>query len=354
MPLWSNTDTPSAIPKFPEVNRGQIVAINISDRGEYTEIPTLIISAPNAGKQATAIATCQVKTVTVNNGGTGWRINDTFTVDLSDSTKTIEAKFKVTEVSEDTGAVVKIAPLISGRYFSLTNALTNINAIPIQSRSGADLSIDVTLEVRDIIITNPGSGYTKTDTITITFTPASAVSSAVFKGNVMKNGQSIVFVDREESKVRQNILAGLNSPGWWVYSSYVDAQGFDRHHAELTVALDRTAAEAGDDNNDDAIVPNRSITISGIPATLEVLDTETGIISALVVSDPAGPLDYQWQVLNGITWTDVSDGAIYTGTTTTVLGITAAPELNDNQYRLVVSGDGFVDVYSTVVTLNVV
>lgn len=357
MPLWSNTDTPWSIPKIPEVNRGQLVAINFSDRGEYTEIPTLTISAPTSGQQATAIAYCRVKSAVVNAGGTGWSIGDTFTIDLNNNAaNTIEAEFKVTAVDE-VGAVTELVMITSGRYYSLTAPVVDIPAIPSRTRSelASDLTIDVTLEVSGIVFRVPGSGYTKNDTITVSFTPASTTTaSAVFKGNVMKNGQSIVFVDRDESKVRQNILAGLNSPGWWLYKSYVDAQGFDRHHAELLVALDRRAADAGDENNDDAIVPDRSITITGVPATLEVLDGEVAVITATIVSEPAGAVDYQWQALNGITWADLVDDEVYSGSTTNELSITAAPALNDGQYRLVVSGVGFVDTYSTTTVLSVV
>lgn len=52
---------------------------------------------------------------------------------------------------------------------------------------------------------------------------------------------------------------------------------------------------------------------------------------------------YQWQVLNGISWDDLTDSGIYSGTNSATLTVTnVAPSDNGNQYRVIVSSSTFV------------
>lgn len=175
MPLWGKTDANVSKPKW--LDRGQIVAVNITNPGVgYDTAPTVLISAPTSGTQATATATI------ANAGAAGY--------------------------------------------------------------------------VNSITITNPGAGYTAADTITVSFsggtpeTPAAA--SAIYHGAAYNNG-TIYFVDRDEAQVASNKAKGLTSPGWWLYTTYTDANGNTRHKAEHLVFIDATAAEAGDAADDSVV-----------------------------------------------------------------------------------------------------
>lgn len=267
MALWGLTDTDLSKPKY--LNRGQIVAINVTDGGsEYAEAPAVTISAPAEGTQATAVAA----------------------------------------ISED-GVVVAVN------------------------------------------ITNPGAGYTEDDEVTVTFDSGDAAATAVYHGAMYSDG-TIYFVDREESTMPENRARGLTSPGWWLYTTYEDANSNTRHKAELLIAVDVTASSAGD-AEDDAILADRGITIN-VGTDITIDDGDTGTIEATVAINPAASINYRWQTYNGTTWTDVTASAMYSGVTTDTLTITAPDYSLDGQvYRLRASATGFDTVYSDSVTLAV-
>lgn len=267
MALWGLTDTDLSKPKY--LNRGQIVAINITDGGsEYAEAPAVTISAPAEGTQATAEAV----------------------------------------ISED-GVVVAVN------------------------------------------IINPGAGYTEDDEVTVTFASGDAAATAVYHGAMYSDG-TIYFVDREESTLVENRARGLTSPGWWLYTTYQDNAGNTRHKAELLVAVDVTAADAGD-ADDDIVVIDRGIFVTVAQNVVTIDDGGTGALAATASSKPAASLNLRWQINNG-TWTDVTASAIYSGVTTNTLTITAPDySLNGKQYRLKASATGFTTVYSAPITLTV-
>lgn len=82
MPLWGILDSNVNKPKY--LDRGQIVAVNITDGGSgYVSAPTVTISAPASGTQATATATITdgvVTAITITNPGAGYASTDTITV----------------------------------------------------------------------------------------------------------------------------------------------------------------------------------------------------------------------------------------------------------------------------------
>ncbi|USD25592.1 hypothetical protein [Flagellimonas marinaquae] len=64
----------------------------------------------------------------------------------------------------------------------------------------------------------------------------------------------------------------------------------------------------------------------------------TTALSATVTAD-----QFQWQYYNGTIWTNLTDGGIYSGTTTTTLTITGPTTIENNtQYRLVASNNGYI------------
>ena len=65
-------------------------------------------------------------------------------------------------------------------------------------------------------------------------------------------------------------------------------------------------------------------------------------------------LNYQWEVYNGSTWSNVTNTGIYTGATTSTLLLTAVSTAVDGyQYRCILSGTCTPSTTSSVVTLNI-
>lgn len=167
-------------------------------------------------------------------------------------------------------------------------------------------------------------------------------------GDQIYNGATILFVDREESKVLENRAKGLVSPGWWAYKTYVDGGTVTRHKAELLVAMDVQAAAAGD-ADDDLIMPDLSLTITTQPLSVSVIEGENATFSVVAETNGTYPITYQWQesVDAGVTWVDV-DGE--TSATLALTAVTAA--MTGYQYQVVVTTDGLTET-STAATLTV-
>ena len=93
-------------------------------------------------------------------------------------------------------------------------------------------------------------------------------------------------------------------------------------------------------------------TITIQPVDMTVCKTEN-VVFEVVTTEPQS---YQWQVLNGPGWVDLTDSGIYSGTTTAQLGLTAVT-VNENglQYRVIVTDPSFAcgQVISDEATLTV-
>lgn len=364
MSLWGLTDRQISKPTY--LDRGQVIALNVTNAGSgYVAVPTVTIPAPTSGTQATATAKMTVKTVAINAGGTKWSVGDLFTVDLSDAAGTVEAVFEVTEATD---GIVSAASLINGSeglYTAITPAnLTGVAAVPVTVADplAADLTVNLTLKIKSLTITNPGAGYVAADltngVVPITFNPngTTAAASAVVAVHIPNHSQytdsQIVFVDREESLIPDNRKRGLKSPGWWLYSTKTDSDGAERYLAELLVAADIAFAASGDTDTDDQVAPEGTISIS-IPAAKTMADGATSSIVATVVSTPSTSLSYQWQVY-GSSWNNLSNAGVYSTVTTDTLTLTApAYDLNNKRYRLKVSATGRRTTYSSAVTLSI-
>lgn len=65
--------------------------------------------------------------------------------------------------------------------------------------------------------------------------------------SVAENAADVYFVDQTEVANANNEAKGLGTHSGWVkYTTYVDAQSQTRHKSEVLVAMNRTAAQAGD------------------------------------------------------------------------------------------------------------
>ena len=364
MSLWGLTDRQISKPTY--LDRGQVIALNVTNAGSgYVAVPTVTIPAPTSGTQATATAKMTVKTVAINAGGTKWSVGDLFTVDLSDAAGTVEAVFEVTEATD---GIVSAASLINGSeglYTAITPVnLTGVAAVPVTvaDEDAADLTVNLTLKIKSLTITNPGAGYVAADltngVVPITFNPngTSAAASAVVAVHIPNHSQytdsQIVFVDREESLIPDNRKRGLKSPGWWLYSTKTDSDGAERYLSELLVAADIAFAASGDSDSDDQEVPEGTISIT-LASTKNMADGATSNIVATVSVSPSIALTYKWQIYNG-SWSNLSDATFYSGTATSTLVLTAVDySLNSKRYRLKVTGSGLRTTYSNTVTLGI-
>ena len=65
--------------------------------------------------------------------------------------------------------------------------------------------------------------------------------------------EQIYFVDETEAQVAANKAIGINGAGWWRIKTYTDADSATRYKTELLVAMDVTAAVAGDAADDSVV-----------------------------------------------------------------------------------------------------
>lgn len=163
----------------------------------------------------------------------------------------------------------------------------------------------------------------------------------------------IFFIDRTEAQQDANKKKGIHGGGWYRINEYVDADGQTRYKTELLVAIDETAANAGDSTvtNEDltAADSNPVISISVQPANqTTVSGAATFAITAAVT---IGSLTYQWQksVSGSTKWANVSSA---TSASLVLSGQTSAN--TGDRYRCVLgsSTQGAAKVYSDSATLT--
>jgi len=166
--------------------------------------------------------------------------------------------------------------------------------------------------------------------------------------SVYPEGTQVIFVDETEAQAAANKARGINTPGWYLYRSYLDSAGVTRHKAEMLVELSVAAADSGDATADD-----RTILISAQPADASA-DTGTGAtFSVTAAATPTASLSYQWEVSTdgGSNWADAT-GGVYSGDTTATLTISDVTGLDAYEYRVVISATGASDVTSSAATLT--
>lgn len=163
-------------------------------------------------------------------------------------------------------------------------------------------------------------------------------------------GTQLLFVDLTEAQVASNRTKGIDGPGWWLHREYTDSKGQIRYKSELVVALQETAANAGD-AADDLFVPDTTTTIaiSAQPTNQTTVDGEA-TFEVTAALTPVGTVTYQWQfqaAANTETWANV------VGATSASLALTGRTVANTgDKYRVVVGGAGSKKVTSNTATLT--
>ena len=134
--------------------------------------------------------------------------------------------------------------------------------------------------------------------------------------------------------------------GWVGVHTYVDMHGNYRVKSETLVAFSGITTgtpsytSIGDAADDITYYPDVYITIATQPASIGVGTTATATFTVAASATPTASLTYQWQYASsvGAGFTNLSNGATYSGTTTTGLGVTNTnATLNGYNYRVVIS-----------------
>lgn len=160
-------------------------------------------------------------------------------------------------------------------------------------------------------------------------------------------GRQVLFISQEEAALEENIKRGFDTPGWWSYYTIEMPDGTKRYKTECLVVLSETQASAGDasyaryvggssvsDDEQAADATPTPITISAQPANVTGATTPfTGTFA--VTAAGQATLQYQWQrqTASGTTWSNISNGGVFSGATTATLTLTAAAKATYDGYK---------------------
>jgi hypothetical protein len=153
--------------------------------------------------------------------------------------------------------------------------------------------------------------------------------------------------------------------GWVGIHTYIDQHNTLRVKSEVLVAMSGISSNvpatygATGDALDDAVFPDRYITITTQPVSLSGVSTTAAQSFSVVASaTPTASLTFQWQYASyvGAGFTNLANGGIYSNVTTATVGIgstTVGADIPDGyQYRTVVTSTGGATATSNAATLD--
>ena len=153
--------------------------------------------------------------------------------------------------------------------------------------------------------------------------------------------------------------------GWVGIHTYIDQHGTLRVKSEVLVAMSGISSNvpatygATGDALDDAVFPDRYITITTQPVSLSgVSTTAAQSFSIVATATPTDALTFQWQYASyvGAGFTNLTNTGIYSNVTTSTVGIgstTVGADIPDGfQYRAVVTSTGGATATSNAATLD--
>lgn len=160
-------------------------------------------------------------------------------------------------------------------------------------------------------------------------------------------GRQVLFVSVEEAQLEENIKRGFDTPGWWSYYTIEMPDGTKRYKTECLVVIHEPQSTAGDGSyarydggasvSDDNVAADSTptpITISVQPADVTGAATPyTGTFG--VTATGQATLQYQWQrqTATGTTWTNITNGGVFSDATTATLTLTAAAKATYDGYK---------------------
>ena len=160
-------------------------------------------------------------------------------------------------------------------------------------------------------------------------------------------GRQVLFVSVDEAQLDVNRKRGFDTPGWWAYYTIEMPDGTKRYKTECLVVLQQTQAIAGDASfarypggasvSDDNVVADAAptpITISAQPVAVTGAATPYSGTFGVTAAGQA-TLQYQWQrqTATGTTWTNITNGGVFSGALTATLALSNALKENYNGYK---------------------
>ena len=158
------------------IGGGFVSSVTITTAGSYlgASQPTVTFSAPDkaalGGVTATGTTVMEVLSAVVTAGGTGYSVNDVLTVTYGGQTAT----FTVATLS--VSAVATVTPLARGTFTATTTGAKTTTVAPA---GGSGATLTITYRVKDITITEQGSGYTNAADAAITFSGGTGAATTV-------------------------------------------------------------------------------------------------------------------------------------------------------------------------------
>ena len=157
-----------------------------------------------------------------------------------------------------------------------------------------------------------------------------------------------VGVSVAEAQLANNRAAGIKTPGWNTTLTYTDSAGITRNKTEVLVAF---GGNITSDAADDAIVGDRTITITVQPAASSVFEGATATFAVTASVAPTTALTYQWQKqeAGAKTWSNIVDATADSYTT----GALTIADDNGDKYRVQIGAADTRTVTSTAALLTV-
>lgn len=158
------------------IGGGFVSSVTITTAGSYlgASQPTVTFAAPDkaalGGVTATGTTVMEVLSAVATAGGTGYSVGDVLTVTYGGQTAT----FTVATLS--TTAVATVTPLARGTFTATTTGAKSTTVAPA---GGTGATLTITYRVKDITITEQGSGYTDAADAAITFSGGTGAATTV-------------------------------------------------------------------------------------------------------------------------------------------------------------------------------
>jgi hypothetical protein len=246
-----------------------------------------------------------------------------------------------------TGTSFTAAGIAAGTIITIGAGGTFGSAVVSAVTSNTVISIATTQYLSGAAIS--GVGYTLSQRPIYTLEDSNYGNGGAGAGSTIA---SIHGVDIYEAASNVTTQYAVTHAGWVGIKTYVDSEGNLRVKTETLVAMSgittnvgATYGDAGD-AADDAIFPDRLITITSQPSNRTgILTTATTTFAVVASADPAASLSYQWQFSStGIAYTNLSNGGLYSNVTTATVGI-GSTTITANRpdgfyYRVNITADG--------------
>ena len=274
------------------------------------------------------------------------------TVSVNYSTETITGagtSFTAAGISTGTTIVIGVGGTYGQAVISGITSDLVVSIATTQYLSGAAIS---------------GVGYT------LTQKPVYTLEDSNYAGiQTTSTGLTNAVYGVDEYEAAANAATGskykVAHAGWVGIHTYIDQHGTLRVKSEVLVAMSGISSNvpatygATGDALDDAVFPDRYITITTQPVSLSGVSTTAAQSFSVVASaTPTAPLTFQWQYASyvGAGFTNLANGGIYSNVTTATVGIgttTVGADIPDGyQYRTAVTSTGGATATSNAATLD--